>query len=369
MSSQDKTEKRAVPTIAKKTETQFFHRFRQSASQFGHSRYWRLLAQRGWRPAKDEAINILANVKSKHEKHLAAQALFILTGDQRLLDGACASHRELLMSPAEASLEASSPAGSRTEATIIFMRHHQAAFAPFTEAYLNEGPFGQGSETSWEMLSQQLIPPGQAVQYPAIQQLQEMAQAKKEFSFYVCEHFDSIVYYHPEECRFHIAKNLLCSERDRELFHKMLFQWLIFQNEFWYCNFLSPRQMAEFIRQSANNKLTLSLLPDWFPRCKEERQSFPNSTQFEFLQSHRNPFLLTLSDLRSFKKHWQQSILDSQVKLTQDIIGLAQAVLGTDLRTAESALEQVPVPIPLRKLLNTAARLHFTQVERFDRVC
>jgi len=355
-------------TIEQNVEMRFFQRFRQhSQHSASGSRYWRLLAQRGWRPQRDEAISILANVRLSEEKRVAAQALYILTGDGRLLEG---SHKDLKgyslggASSLQATMQNSLPMGSRAEATMVFMNHHLSAFQAFTNHYLRIGPGRSFNDITWLEISRygQRLKASDYLDYAAIADFLELIKSDKKLKFYTSNQIKGEVLFRPKQQIFYIAEDLLTVDGNRDLFHKLLYQWLIFQDDFWFCHFLSAQDLVRMLRQAADETLTLCLSPDWFPRCYRELQDFQNPTQFEFLQKHKNPFLLTLEDLRGFKQHWAEQVLDRHAKLTRDILGMARAVLGVELKDLcqVANADRVPVPIPLRHLLNVAARLHFS---------
>lgn len=355
-------------------EMGFFQRFRQHSRQSSSgSRYWRLLAQRGWRPQQDEAITILANVRFPEEKRVAAQALFILTGDDRLLEG---SHQESkpytigLGASIDKTMQNSLPMGSRAEATMAFMTHHLDVFQSLTQHYLTIGPGSSFGELTWLELSDygQRIEPSDYPKLDGITDFLELIGPNKNIQFFRSKQIKRQILYRPKQQTFYLAEDLLASESNRDLFHKLLYQWLIFQDDFWFCHFLSAQDFARMLRQAANQSLTLCLSPDWFPRCHREQQDFQNPTQFEFLQEHKNPFLLTLEDLRYFRQHWEEQVLDRHAKLTRDLLGMARAVLGVELNDLRQVIstDQVPVPIPLRHLLHVAARLNFAEEAAVD---
>ncbi|MFW7379433.1 MAG: hypothetical protein ACOH5I_11535 [Oligoflexus sp.] len=347
----------------------FFQQFRQgSKDSVSCSRYWRLLAQKGWRPQREEAVSILANVKTPDEKRMAAQALFLLTGDGRLLEGgmnkipAISLHK---LMPADDQPDSSVPVGSRTEATMVFMKMHHAAFQGFIQQYLNISPGSIAKNLSWRQLSRnsQKLNVDEWPSYHGIIDFIDIAQPDKPFQFCFTPDLQGQVLYRPKQNRFYIATEFSTEEMNRHLFHKLLQQWLIFQSEFWYCHFLSAQEMVHMLRLSANQSLTLNLSPDWFPRCYQELQSFQNPTHFEFLQEHKNPFLLKVEDIRLFKQLLEEQVLDKQVKITADLLGMAESLLGINMKGFEETdhSSTVPLPIPLRHLLHVAARLSFAE--------
>lgn len=300
---------------------------------------------------------------------MAAQALFLLTGDKRLLDF-FRFERQTISLPYPATNTSESarrliPAGSRTEATLVFMRQHASAFQTFTQYYLKIGPHPDLTALSWRQLTRNslMIRSFDLCEYQGICEFLDIAQSDKKLHFHRTTELQRQVMFRPAQGLFFIADDLFHDDMSQELLHRLLQQWLIFQDEFWYCHFLSVKEMTMMLREHANHNMTLTLSPEWFPHYSRELQEYRNPTQFEFLQGHRNPFLLTIEDLQNFKSYWQIQLLDKQVRLTHDLLGLASAVLGIDCEDTEQLQQDtVPVPIPLRHLLHVAAGLNFSEL-------